>query len=332
MAAESAGRIHSTKRIAIAGSASIESKVFDRSFREVHQAKNNLTGAYTVQLADDMQTVINEPKLVVPAKTKGTDFEGHAFFEAASIRKLKGKYYFIYSSRNNHELCYAISDKPDEGFVYGGTIVSNGDIGYQRRKKKDRLNLTGNNHGSIVQIGDKYFIFYHRMTDRSTYSRQACAEEIHIAADGSIAQVPVTSCGLNGAPLPAKGVYPAAIACVLTNGHMPHLTNGKISKALPYIAHKDGRTMIEGITNGTLIGFRSFRFDGDERLRLEVHGNFHGKVQIFTDIGGEQIASFPIDVPKKSAAPESLSLKGDYSIYIKFNGTGKATLTEIAFI
>ena len=112
----------STKRIAIAGSASIESKVFDRSFREVHQAKNNLTGAYTVQLADDMQTVINEPKLVVPAKTKGTDFEGHAFFEAASIRKLKGKYYFIYSSRNNHELCYAISDKPDEGFVYGGTI------------------------------------------------------------------------------------------------------------------------------------------------------------------------------------------------------------------
>lgn len=140
MAAESAGRIHSTKRIAIAGSASIESKVFDRSFREVHQAKNNLTGAYTVQLADDMQTVINEPKLVVPAKTKGTDFEGHAFFEAASIRKLKGKYYFIYSSRNNHELCYAISDKPDEGFVYGGTIVSNGDIGYQGRKK--RIGLT----------------------------------------------------------------------------------------------------------------------------------------------------------------------------------------------
>lgn len=130
----------STKRIAIAGSASIESKVFDRSFREVHQAKNNLTGAYTVQLADDMQTVINEPKLVVPAKTKGTDFEGHAFFEAASIRKLKGKYYFIYSSRNNHELCYAISDKPDEGFVYGGTIVSNGDIGYQGRKK--RIGLT----------------------------------------------------------------------------------------------------------------------------------------------------------------------------------------------
>lgn len=192
--------------------------------------------------------------------------------------------------------------------------------------------MTGNNHGSIVKIGDKYFIFYHRMTDRSTYSRQACAEEIHIAADGSIAQVPVTSCGLNGAPLPAKGVYPAAIACVLTNGHMPHLTNGKISKALPYIAHKDGRTMIEEITNGTVIGFRSFRFNGDERLKLAVYGDFHGTVQISTDISGEQITSLQIDASKESAASGSLSLKGDYPIYLKFNGTGKATLTEIAFI
>ena len=113
---------------------------------------------------------------------------------------------------------------------------------------------------------------------------------------------------------------------------MPHLTNGKISKALPYIAHKDGRTMIEEITNGTVIGFRSFRFNGDERLKLEVHGNFHGTVQISTDISGEQITSLQIDASKESAASGSLSLNGDYSIYIKFNGTGKATLTEIAFI
>ena len=35
------------------------------------------------------------------------------------------KYYFIYSSIVMHELCYAVSDKPDEGFVYGGVIVSN---------------------------------------------------------------------------------------------------------------------------------------------------------------------------------------------------------------
>ena len=60
----------------------IESKVFDRSFPEM---KGNMTGAYTVCLAEDMRTVISQSKLVVPTKTKGTAFEGHAFFEAASF-------------------------------------------------------------------------------------------------------------------------------------------------------------------------------------------------------------------------------------------------------
>ena len=66
--------------------------------------KGNMTGAYTVCLAQDMRTVVSQPRLVVPAKTNGTPLEGHANFEAAFIRKLKGKYDFIYSSRNNHEL------------------------------------------------------------------------------------------------------------------------------------------------------------------------------------------------------------------------------------
>lgn len=90
--------------------------------------------------------------------------------------------------------------------------------------------------------------------------------------------------------------------------------------------------MIEEIADGTTIGFRSFRFDGDERLRLEVHGDFRGTVQISTNLSGEQIISLPLDRPKKSVASGSLSLKGDYPIYLKFNGTGKATLTEIAFL
>ncbi len=30
---------------------------------------------------------------------------------------------------NSHELCYATSDNPTEGFEFGGVLVSNGDIG-----------------------------------------------------------------------------------------------------------------------------------------------------------------------------------------------------------
>ena len=286
----------------------IESKIFDRSFKEMYHTKNSLTGAYTVQLDDDMQTVISEPKLIVPTKTKGTKFENHAFFEAASIKKLNGKYYFVYSSRNNHELCYAISDKPDEGFVYGGTIISNGDIGYMGRKDNERLNLTGNNHGSIEKVGEKYYVFYHRMTDCSTYSRQACAEEIKIAENGTIKQVPMTICGLNGGSLPAQGEYPAAIACVLTNGNMPHLVNGKSKKNLPHITYSSGQAVIKDITDGTLIGYRSFHFSGDERLRLNVEGDFNGNVEIYTDMTGEPVTRLVVNYIKNDIVSENLGL------------------------
>ena len=60
----------------------------------------------------------------------GTGFEGHEMYEASSMRKINGRYYFIYSSRLSHELAYAVSDYPDRDFRYGCAIISNGDIGY----------------------------------------------------------------------------------------------------------------------------------------------------------------------------------------------------------
>lgn len=88
-----------------------------------------------VELEPDMLTAKEQPRVLIPGgnHTAGTGFEGHGFFEASSIRKIGGKYYFVYSSQKSHELCYAISSRPDSGYRYGGTIVSNGDIGLDGR-------------------------------------------------------------------------------------------------------------------------------------------------------------------------------------------------------
>ncbi|MDG2575851.1 family 43 glycosylhydrolase, partial [Vibrio parahaemolyticus] len=75
-------------------------------------------GSYCIEIESDMLTVKHEPILVVPAE--GEDYAGHVFFEGSSLRKIKGRYYFVYSSRNGHELCYAISDTPNGKFVFGG--------------------------------------------------------------------------------------------------------------------------------------------------------------------------------------------------------------------
>ena len=176
----------------------------------------NKHGAMMTVLDKDMLTIIEEPRFIAPSGyySKGTGYEGHAFFEAPSIRKAGGKYYFIYSSYVNHELCYATGSTPAGPFEYGGVIISNGDIGIGTYKDKDMPSVPyANNHGSMVEIGDEWYIFYHRHTNGHNYSRQGCLERIKIESDGSIAQVEVTSCG--GTPLKGSGLYPAYIACNL---------------------------------------------------------------------------------------------------------------------
>ena len=113
----------------------------------------------------DMLTVLNGPSYIGVAGEKesiGTPYEGHSFLEASSMRKFNGTYYFIYSTMNSHELCYATSDSPVKGFQYGGILVSNGDVGFEGVPdvKHARCN-TGNTHGSIIELNGKYFVFYH---------------------------------------------------------------------------------------------------------------------------------------------------------------------------
>ncbi len=72
-----------------------------------------------MRLKSDMVTLAEELRKFMPdiMDSEGTGYEGHEFFEASSIRKINGKYYFVYSSVQSHELCYAVSDKPDKGYI-----------------------------------------------------------------------------------------------------------------------------------------------------------------------------------------------------------------------
>ena len=148
----------------------VESNMFGKSVAQIQAYPDGIMGANHVILADDMLTIRAEPCHILPGRVKGTSFEKHPFFERSSIRKIGSTYYFIYSSIRGHELCHATSPYPDREFVFGGTIVSNGDVGYQGRSEKDRLNATGTNHGSIECINGQWYVFYHRNTHKSAYS------------------------------------------------------------------------------------------------------------------------------------------------------------------
>ena len=264
-----------------------EMDMFGRSREEILSYPDSINGPVMAVLSDDMLTVKEEPKHIIPYKVAGTGFEGHPFFEGSSIRKVGKKYYFIYSSWQNHELCYAVSDYPDRGFVFGGTIVSNGDIGLDGRTEKDKLNMTGTTHGSICEIAGQWYVFYHRLTHKSDYSRQACAEKINILPDGSIPQVEITSCGLNDGPLPAKGRFPSVICCNLTNGNMPHGSNSVFSHSFPNVTNFSDERFVGEIGDGTFIGYKYFGFSGVKRIGVSVRNEeddnrfrFEGPIRI----------------------------------------------------
>ena len=292
------------------------------------------TGARAVTLDRDMLTVISDPVLIVPGSeySAGTGYEGHAFFEASSIRKVNGRYYFIYSSEVMHELCYAVSDEPLGGFKYGGVLVSNTDLHIDSYKPAELpMAMGANNHGSIEQINGEWYIFYHRHTNGTWYSRQGCAEKLTMNADGSFKQAMMTSCGLNGGPLEGKGEYPAYIACNLfTEKHSLYLGEPNAPKIT-----QDGRDgdeepgYIAGMCEGCTAGFKFFDCKGVHRVSVTVRGYaFGGSIEVRTRWDGEVLAVISID---SSNVWETYSAEADIpdginAVYLTYRGGGSAML------
>lgn len=307
--------------------------LFHKIDDELDELTMPLMGANAFELDDDMLTIRKGPARIVAGQfdtPADSGFFGHAFYEASSIRKIGGRYYFIYSSENSNELCYAISDYPDRDFVYGGTIISNGDVGYKGLAKQDRTNMTANDHGSLENINGQWYIFHHRQTHRSTFSRQACAEKVTILPDGSIPQVECTSMGFNPGPLTAAGAYPAPISCVLSNGHMPHATNTKVDADIPHITDGGNERFITDIKNGTKIGYKYFAFDGPVTFGVICMGSSDGVFEVWNE--REKLTE--LSVPAAETWKEScvqLTVSGVHPLFLVYRGEGVAKLLTLFF-
>ncbi len=302
-----------------------------------HGDKSRTGCMVTVLDARDMLTVIEEPAFVLPGSciSNGTGYEGHAFFEAPSIRKIGKKYYLIYSSERMCELCYAVSDSPDEDFEYCGCIVCNNDMGIDSYKPADMATAYGgNNHGGLVQIGEDWYIFYHRQTNGTWFSRQGCAEKITIDDDGKIAQVEMTSCGLSDSPLEGKGFIPAYIACNLfkTEGMEP-LVDENSTTTIPRITQdgKDGDKELGYIScfkDGVTAGFKYLNIKGVTKFKVITRGYIHGSFEVSTSIGGPVLGTVtPTNTNFWEAFEAPLNIEdGVHAIYITFRGGGSPSL------
>jgi len=293
-------------------------------------------GAMCCELEPDMLTIKSGPSYIgVPAKPRaaGTGFAGHEFFEASSMRKFDGRYYFIYSSYLGHELCYATSDSPQGPFRLGGTLVSIGDVGLRGiASPSHAANFTGNTHGSIVKIDDDYFVFYHRQTNRHQFSRQACAEQLTMREDGGFDQAEITSCGLNRQPLAGKGTYEASIACHLSGrrgtrfygvvkppkDHEPFFTQtGRDREDKP-------DQFVANVCDGTVIGYKYFDFDDTKAISVRLRGDAKGVLQVSTAEEGQLVGVIPVNATKqyRDYFATTTRLSGKAALYFTFHGHG----------
>lgn len=249
-------------------------------------------GSYVCELEPDMITT-KSPQKIITSREENC-FEENPFFEASSIRKFGEKYYFIYSPLPNvHNLCYAVSNEPDRNFQYRGVLVSNADL-FEGNPESKTMNYWGNNHGSIEEILGEYYIFYHRHTNKSGWCRQACAEKLQYDAEGDFKQAELTSSGLSGDFVLAKGMYGAYTACHLRQKNMQEYQPYQFQTyddQDPYFTQEKEtqEQFIANMRDGANADFRYFKCDGnEEKIEIICRGTGNGILKIYENEKNEK--------------------------------------------
>lgn len=197
----------------------------------------------------------------------------------------------------------------------------------------------GNNHGSIEKINGQWYIFYHRHTNGTNFSRQGCLEPVRILPDGAIPQVELTSCGGNGGPLKGAGEYPAHIACNLFCRH-PAVTTGSpgdwMDCRFPRITQdapdgQEGFAHIANLRDGAVAGFKYFDCRGVRRVCVKVRGNA-GAYQLRTQWDGEAIGEIPVGHANewKTFQAEIAVPDGVQALYFIYRGPGISNLASFS--
>lgn len=302
-------------------------------------------GNNVVHLEKDMMTIKTGPKNLLPGwkNSEGTGFEGHEFFEASSIRKFDSTYYLIYSSILSHELAYAKSRYPDKDFEFVGSLHSNG--GIIPGLSEEETNYWGNNHGSIQKINDQFYVFGHRQTNYTEFSRQGVAEKLTVNDNGLFDLAEMTSCGLNDGPLQARRTYSAGIACELyaKDGAMKSIAVSEKDKQAdhPCITQEKEEhienpyQLIKNIRQGTIVGFKYFMYDNPDLFSIIVRGSGNGVIRVKLAAHSYPFIEIPITPSfdwQKISSTILNELNGIHGLYLEYRGNGYIDFKEFSFL
>lgn len=293
------------------------------------------------------------------------------FYEASSMRKIDDKYVLVYSRwtadgewglpGSNYTLAYAYSDNPLGPYIYGGTIIDG------RGRDTDANGNTivtstpnGNTHGSILKIGDRWWVFYHRQSGTDEYARQAMVAPIEVSVEPgpggkvSISEAEYTSEGFETDGLDPLRRYPAAIASHITGpepayqnypnmvysgSHFQSVYVDDHAVADPYNESINVSPVVNN-TDGSILGYKYFNFDrlnGRKGARLVldlIPEGIDGTITVYTSapwkgnpqpVGHFELKAGMVGKPVSLSAdvPSVSSLSGKHPLYLTFSSPVK---------
>ncbi len=128
---------------------------------------------YVARLTKNMKKLAEEPRVV--------EYGANNFFEAAYLHKKDGKYYYSYNAKNAGG-DYSIGDSPYGPFEYKGPLL---------------LDVSQDHH-SIVEYKDQWYLFYHwqNWNGGGNFQRNVAVEYLYHNADGTIKPIYPTKEGI----------------------------------------------------------------------------------------------------------------------------------------
>lgn len=322
-------------------------------------------GCCCAELNDDMATIKKDTLRTHPmghtrapwAKDDGHYDASDAFFEASSPRKVMGKYVYIYSKRyftpnpemgvytdNNGFLSYKYSSKPLEGFEPGGDISFNGGEILKNQDGTGTMTYQwGNNHGSIIEVNGKWYVFYHRQTGVNEFSRQAMIEPIDVAMDknGKIFIGDITYS--NGEPVASRPVEMTSSGAhingldaykIISAGYACHIYGSSMRTYIKPVYDKtdSASSPVVDITDGTTVGFRYLQFSNNSPKTVTIWLNALADMTVnvrLDDHKGKIVASMKISQGdnEKTAAINS-GIVGKHAVYFEFCSEHSCAVAE----
>lgn len=299
------------------------------------------------------------------------------FYEASSMRKIEDKYVLIYSRwtadgdfglpGSNYTLAYAYSDNPLGPYTYGGTIID----GRGRDTDADGKPIAtatpnGNTHGSILKIGDQWWVFYHRQSGTDEYGRQAMVAPIEVSVTPgpggkvTISEGEYTSEGFETDGLDPLRRYPAAIAShytgptqayqkypnmIYSGSHFRSVYNDNPRVANPYDESINMSPVVNN-TDGSTLGYKYFNFDRlkgckSPELTLDIiPQGIDGTITVYTSAPWKGNPTPVGKITVKASDPQTLTtvstplngisaLTGKHPLYLTFSSPvkGKSVCT-----